>query len=297
MRVFCFSLLASLFSLTAWAETEAQDETPIIIGTQYMLQSDVLGDVREINVWLPAGYEEGREIGGTVYLLDGALDQDFQHIAGLAQLGALSWTFEPLIIVGVETKDRQHELTTYPTDARFQHGFPQAGGAEDFRAFLRDEVQPFIEARYRTGPRSVLAGESLAGLFVVDTFLGSPDAFDDYIAVSPSLWWDGGNLAASSRAQLDLHAPSERRLFLALADEGDMMKFGMDMLRAALADIPESFVDYAFHDFSATETHATILHPAMLKAFRSLFEMPQPDYETPWWMDEFGEPPGYEAQP
>ena len=156
-------------------------------------------------------------------------------------------------------------------------------------------MQPFIEARYRTGPRRVLAGESLAGLFVVDTFLGSPDAFDDYIAVSPSLWWDGGNLAASSRAQLDLHAPSERRLFLALADEGDMMKFGMDMLRAALADIPESFVDYAFHDFSATETHATILHPAMLKAFRTLFEMPQPDYETPWWMDEFGEPPGYEG--
>ena len=104
MRVFCFSLLASLFSLGAWAETEAQDETPIIIGTQYMLQSDVLGDVREINVWLPAGYEEGRDIGGTVYLLDGALDQDFQHIAGLAQLGALSWTFEPLIIVGLRRK-------------------------------------------------------------------------------------------------------------------------------------------------------------------------------------------------
>src|SRR3546814_13278260 len=68
--------------------------TPIQTGTSFELDSAVLGDVRQVNVWLPTGYAESTDRYSVVYLLDGALDQDFHHIAGLAQLGSLSWTFE-----------------------------------------------------------------------------------------------------------------------------------------------------------------------------------------------------------
>lgn len=282
----CFSA-----SLAASAQTSAL----ITIGTSYTLASEILGDERQINVWTPEGYDEDRPVYGVIYLLDGALDQDFQHIAGLAQLGALSWTYETFIVVGIQTKDRQHELTPVPTDQRFITGFPTAGGAGDFRRFIEDEVKPFIEAHYRTGRRDVLIGESLAGLFVVDTLLETPDAFDDYIAISPSLWWDGVNFSASARAKIDTFENADRRLYLALADEGGMMRVGMDILRAALGDVATEVIDHEFVDYSKTENHSTIYHRAALDAFRRFYPLPSFDGNTPWWMDEFGEPPVDEA--
>ena len=107
------ALLALAFALSACATPPTMETVqniaapaPIVIGESYQLDSAILGDTREINVWVPPGYTDGREIGGVVYVLDGALDQDFEHIAGLGQLGALSWTYETLLIVGVQTKDR-----------------------------------------------------------------------------------------------------------------------------------------------------------------------------------------------
>src|SRR3546814_7762981 len=60
------------------------------------------------------------------------------------------------------------ELTPAPEDARYRAAFPESGGSLHFRKFLETEVIPFIEARYRTGERRAVMGESLAGLFVID---------------------------------------------------------------------------------------------------------------------------------
>jgi hypothetical protein len=68
--------------------------------------------------------------------------------------------------------------------------FPTSGGAVDFRRFLVTEVLPLIDRTYRTHPYRVLAGWSLGGLFTIDTLVRQPEAFDAYLAISPSLWWD-----------------------------------------------------------------------------------------------------------
>lgn len=262
----------------------------IPLGEQHLLTSAILGDTREINVWVPPGIAEGRAPGAVIYLVDGALDQDFKHIAGLGELCALSWTCETALIVGIQTKDRQHELTPAATDPRFAQGFPQAGGAADFRRFIAEEVRPFVEARYPAAPRSALIGESLAGLFVVDTMLEAPTLFDDYIAISPSLWWDGGRVAAEASAKLTAPQLESRRLYMAIANEGGTMQAGVETLRAAIAAAPEVFA-FIFSDRSASETHATIYHGEALAAFRRLYPMPPWEGETPWWMTADGAPP------
>ncbi|WP_368067547.1 alpha/beta hydrolase-fold protein [Hyphomonas sp.] len=101
-----------------------------------------------MNVWVQPGITEGRAPGAVVCLPGGGLDQDFRHIAALGELCALSWTCETTLIVGIQTKDRQHELTPAATDPRFAEGFPAAGGAADFRRFIIEEVRAFVEARY-----------------------------------------------------------------------------------------------------------------------------------------------------
>jgi uncharacterized protein len=291
------ALLALMAGLLAACATPPPEEsptappTPIALGEQHLLASAILGDTREINVWVPPGVAEGRAPGAVVYLIDGALDQDFKHIAGLGELCALSWTCETTLIVGIQTKDRQHELTPAATDPRFVDGFPQAGGAADFRRFIAEEVRPFVEARYPSAPRTVLMGESLAGLFITDTFLEHPRLFDDYIAISPSLWWDAGRLAAEAPAKLAAPGFEGRRLYMAIANEGGTMQAGVDTLRAAFAASEPAVFEFIFSDRSASETHATIYHGEALAAFRRLYPMPPWEGEAPWWMTPDGAPP------
>lgn len=264
---------------------------PILLGVTHTLHSSILNEDREINVWTPPGYEQSDARYTVLYLIDGGIDQDFPHIAGLGQLGAVSGTYESLIIVGVRTGTRIAELTPAPTHPSYRTAFPQAGGSTQFRAFLRDEVIPLIETSYRAGARRALIGESLAGLFVVDTFLQEPALFSDYIAVSPSLWWDDRNYARAATQMLAGRGPSDRRLYLSIADEGGTMRSGVDIFRTALSASPEH-VTVRFTDRSADETHATTFHAAALDALRWLYAAPPYDYGPPaWWLTEGGSPP------
>jgi len=283
-------LLGACVSTPAAPPASNTDGRPVQLGVSHTLHSQLLDEDREINIWLPPNYAESDQRYTVLYLIDGGLDQDFPHIAGLGQLGAVSWTYETLIIVGVRTHTRIAELTPTPTDARYLSAFPNAGGSARFRAFLRTEVIPFVEARYRTGPRRALIGESLAGLFVVDTLLSEPALFNDYIAVSPSIWWDDRAYARSALRLLRENGAADRRLYLSIADEGGNMRDGMNILRGALEAAPEQ-VAVHFVD-RRQENHATTFHPAALDALRWLYSLPEPDYgPTPWWMLEGGQPP------
>ena len=290
-------LLACAMIVCASASLDAQtpaavSESPIIMGQSVMLDAPSLGDQRQVNIWVPPFLEDLEDPINVVYLVDGGQDQDFIHMAGLAQLGALSWQYEPFMLVGVQTRNRIFELTRPAADPRYQAQFDEQGGSEAFLAFLTEQVIPYVEAHYPVSDRRALIGESLAGLFVTDTFLNAPGSFTDYIAVSPSLWWDDQAAGQAASTLLADHDAAERRLYLTMANEGGTMQAGLDQLLAALReDAPES-LDWIYVDRSATEQHSTIFHPAALDAFRTLFALPPYDYgEAPWYLVEGGEPP------
>jgi predicted alpha/beta superfamily hydrolase len=289
-------LAAALFlsPTAAFAQETPQEVSskPIALGTSYQLHSAVLDDTRELNVWLPTGYEKSTDRYPVVYLLDGGLDQDFVHIAGLGNLASLSWTYGPMIVVGVQTKNRRAELTARPSDPRYLSAFPESGGADKFRRFLGQEVVPFVEARFRTGDRRAIMGESLAGLFVVDTLLKEPTLFGDYIAISPSLWWDDRRPLADLARTAHVKDMTKARLYLAVGDEGGTMQDGIDRLRTFLAVQPPERVSLRYDDFSKSASHATVYHHAAEDALRWLY--PAPPYEgegTPWFMIEGAAPP------
>ena len=99
---------------------------------------------------------------------------------------------------------------------------PSNGGSALFRAFIRDELIPSVEARYPCDGRRALIGESLAGNFVAETFVLEPALFDAYIALSPSLWWNGAGIIDDLRDRGPL--PPGRSLFLASANESDIVQ-------------------------------------------------------------------------
>ncbi|WP_245961978.1 alpha/beta hydrolase [Stutzerimonas urumqiensis] len=70
---------------------------------------------------------------------------------------------------------------------------PPSGGAERFLAFIETELKPTIAARYPVNPeRQTLFGHSYGGLFTLYTLMNRPEAFQGYVAASPSIWWYKG---------------------------------------------------------------------------------------------------------
>lgn len=271
-------LLAVLALLAFATPTAAQvpDPTPVVIGQSFALPSATYGGPREINIWLPPGYEQSGQTYPVLYLLDGGQAQDFHHISGLAQLGTIVGTTRDVIVVGVASVDRRNELALPTDNPELIARYPTQGQSDRFRRFLADEVQPFIEARFRTSGETALMGESLAGLFVVETFLKEPQMFDAYVAVSPSLWWDGGRLARQAGAHLRDQSNDPRTLILTLGDEGPEAAALMDTLTENLRQYAMPGLTWSFEP-RPTETHATIYHGAALDAFRRLYALPAAD--------------------
>lgn len=266
--------LALAVSFPASAATSA----PIHLGTTHKVDSKALGEMRVVNVALPASYaKEPTRRYPVVYLIDGGVEQDLLHVTGTVHLGALWGRSQEAIVVGVETKDRRRELVGPTRDPALLKQYPTAGKSAAFRAYLRDEVKPLVLANYRTSGRDVVVGESLAGLFIVETWLAEPQLFGGYGAISPSLWWDDQALSKTVAARIG-KGQSGHPLYLSIANEGTTMQAGVDRLVTGLRSAAKGWC-YAPR---ANLTHATIYHTVLPTALQFLL----PPAEAP--ASEFG---------
>jgi predicted alpha/beta superfamily hydrolase len=67
----------------------------------------------------------------------------------------------------------------------------QFGQASTHLTFIRNDVIPFIESKYRADPsHRTYFGFSAGGLFGAYALMAHPDTFNNYILGSPSLWRD-----------------------------------------------------------------------------------------------------------
>src|SRR5690242_19261641 len=145
--------------------------------------SHALSEVRRINVHVPRAYASSPSTRFPVlYMPDGGIDEDFPHVVNTVDSLIALGQIRPVIVVGVPNTERRRDLTG-PTKVHSDSAIaPHVGGSAAFRHFFRDELIPEIDKRYRTTPERGIIGESLAGLFVVETFLREPKLFDHYIA-------------------------------------------------------------------------------------------------------------------
>ena len=120
-----------------------------------------------------------------------------------------------MILVGIANTQRRRDLTGFTEVEKDREIAPVVGGSEKFRAFIKEELFPEINKRYRTTNEKSIIGESLSGLFVVETFLLTPDMFDNYIAFDPSLWWNNHSLVKTAKQHLENFPKTEKRIWFA----------------------------------------------------------------------------------
>ena len=260
-------LAATLLGITP--ARAADKPAPLAFGETFTIDSKALSETRRINVYRPPGSPADARLPA-LYMPDGGMAEDFVHIAGLVQVSVGNQTMRPFLLVGIENTERRRDLTGPTQNAGDRRIAPRVGGSAAFRKFLREELMPKIKQHYRTTSETAVVGESLAGLFVVETLLREPDLFDTYIAIDPSLWWNDQKLVVEAGNHLRSRPDLKTQLFLGSSGEeripGVFQRF---------ADVLQKNAPPGLRWHAVTlpeEKHATVYHPMALKAFREVFK-------------------------
>lgn len=214
MKSFYYILLTGILFLTSCSNT-SQPNDPIPEHETFIIQSKQVAEERTINVWTPEDYKSNTDSLMVLYMPDGGIKEDFPHIANTLSDLIKANKIPPVILVGIENTQRRKDLTGPTTVEKDKEIAPIVSGSTQFRAFINEELIPEINNRYRTTDKKGIIGESLAGLFVTETFLLNPEMFDFYIAFDPALWWSDQYLIKTANQHLDKFPDTKKTFWFA----------------------------------------------------------------------------------
>ncbi|QXB46093.1 alpha/beta hydrolase [Acinetobacter seifertii] len=199
-------ILSTLISSNVLAETSIQNQSKIVFQNnqaQFQIKSKNTGHDYLIQIYKPpvAPPQHGYPV---LYILDG--NATFPSAVNIAQsigAGSTKLGLDPLMIVAVgypqqktfDVQKRAYDYTPKPSSEFQAQGKYKYGGADQFIAFLNNELKPEIAQQFPiNSQQQSIYGHSFGGLFVLYHFFQKPDAFQRYFAASPSLWFDQGML-------------------------------------------------------------------------------------------------------
>ena len=260
----------------------ASGQDSIHIGTRHTMFSQILNEERAYWIYQPekqAG--EADKNYPVLYLLDG--DVFFHSVVGFTRFFSSSRAsaFPPCIVVAVLNTDRTRDFTPSCSAAHrdgtvHSEDKPQGGGAEKFYRFLTEELRPEIRKRVSTGSQSLLVGHSYAGLFTLQVLLDHPEAFDTFMAIDPSLWWDQGIYLKQAKQEMHKKDFAGKQLYVAFATQQrpnvKLNQFSLaDSLKAKIIpDMEKQHLHVIYKKFPE-EMHGTVALPGIFDGIKSLF--------------------------
>ncbi|WP_419698598.1 alpha/beta hydrolase-fold protein [Mucilaginibacter sp. NFX135] len=153
------------------------------------IYSNILKEKRAIEIVLPEGYSDTAAIKyDVIYITDG--EWNTQIVSNIERFLEIQFIPANIMVSLPNTmlqgqNMRGRDLTPTRTD-----GDPQSGGATRYIAFIKTELMPYINKKYRTTGMNTYHGGSLGGLFGMYTLMKEPRLFQSYLLADPSFWWD-----------------------------------------------------------------------------------------------------------
>ncbi|TCP69864.1 alpha/beta hydrolase [Baia soyae] len=225
----------------------------------------------------PTGYP-------VIYILDGnAFFQTIQEQVRLQSKRADKTGIHPSIVVSIGYPgDKDFNLPrrffdfTAPSASEIPpkpngEKWPESGGADQFLHFIETELKPFILEKYKVDEsKQTLLGHSLGGLFVLEVLFTKPQAFQGYVASSPSIWWNQCDVLTreANLPSLLSSISSEVRLFLTVGSlELDHMVKDATALAKRLQALNHDSFKMNFHN-AEFENHLSVVATTLSRALR-----------------------------
>ncbi|WP_350292734.1 alpha/beta hydrolase-fold protein [uncultured Croceitalea sp.] len=156
-----------LIYFNSYAQNNGKDN---IVGTSFSIQSEIMNDEREFQIYLPDSYTDSDIEYPVLYILDG--QRYFLHGVSLQKSFVEFKQTPEFIIVGISKNpsDRNRNFSV---------------NSKKYLEFLKKEVIKHIDDKYRTSNERMLFGWAYGGGFTVEAMITEPSLFDAYIAASP----------------------------------------------------------------------------------------------------------------
>ena len=136
-----------------------------------------------------------------------------------------------------------------------------------FISFIEKELEPYIQNNYKVNRIRTIIGQSLGGLLATEILLKKPFLFDNYIIVSPSLWWNNESLLTAAPGLLSKSSLKNAEVIISVGAEGKEMEGDAKKLSETL----RSSGGKVHYLTLPEENHLTILHNSVYKSFELLY--------------------------
>ncbi|GAA0213693.1 hypothetical protein GCM10009123_21130 [Kangiella japonica] len=234
---------------------------------------------RPYMVYLPPTYETGENTYPVIYLLDGDIHR-FKGFVGVLEslsTGTLESQVQEAIVIAIPNTNRSRDLTPsslreWKFKGRVLETFKQTGNAKQFAKFLKKELIPAVDTKYRTSQRRVLVGESFGGLFAAYTLIESPSVFTDYLIIDPTSLWDNDYLNLSLNAG-NRDKKFNSRVYFAFANNSHLGDIGLTNYKWG-STFASSVIDnndaISQQQYFENETHGTVAFLAWYNGLKTL---------------------------
>lgn len=266
MKSYNISFISFFILLQCWMSSAVcADIVPL--AERFNISSKILKEDRSYLVWKPNDYDPGKAYP-VLYLLDG-LDH-LNYVAGAVDYFQSNNRIPPMLVVAIENTDRNRDIG-------FKSFEPGSSGAENFLAFLENELIPEINSSYSTQKYRLLVGHSAGGMFTLYALLNDPTLFNAYISVSGPLFWHEEYLvkAAETKAKELKDLPID--VFISLGDE-DTDTIGAGLKLAAVLEMSVDWQEkykerplrWTYRHYPS-EDHMSTIMPSVNEGLRTIF--------------------------
>ena len=198
-----------------------QNKTEIIIGSKFVIKSNLLDEERTCLISLPDSYNDSSGVDKKypiIILLDGYIH--FKTTSGLVHFMSSNrnrnYLMPESIIIAIENVDRERDFTVTKIKTKRPNTM---GGGRNFLDFIEEELISYIDENYRTEPSRTLIGHSLGGLLTLNSYMDKNSIFNAYISIDPSIWWNDGMIKnkVDSMSSISFN----KKLYIATANQGE----------------------------------------------------------------------------
>lgn len=196
----CFTTQAANAQARQAAQIQPGEGRPYAIADSEVwdVPDPVSGRGYQVFVALPPSYgKEPQRNYPVLYVTDA--DYAFPIIRQISRrLNIEGARVEDFILVGLSyakgedgAASRGRDYTPTPNGPSTAPSGTIHGQGQAYQTYLRDQVKPFIAARYRVDPaRALFVGHSYGALLGAQILFTEPGLFSGYLLGSPSLWYD-----------------------------------------------------------------------------------------------------------
>jgi predicted alpha/beta superfamily hydrolase len=217
----------SLFSQTMGDNSAVPQKVSISNTQTQKMTSKIVGQEYDLYINLPNDYGDTNKIFPVLYVLDA--QWDFTLLNAIYGQQYYDGFLPSMVIVGVTwggenpNPDSLRARDFTPTNEK-RH--PQSGNAAKFLSFIKNELIPFIESKYRVKKDDrTLMGSSLGGLFTLYTLFHETHLFNRYVLTSPALTWDNEVTFQYENDYAEKNADLPAKLFIGIGQYEDQTVF------------------------------------------------------------------------